>query len=82
MKNVKRVLSILLSLMLVLGTVAVGGMTASAAEEYELRVGGVRVTDDNKDDVLGDGTVSYNPVSSTLTLVNATITGEYVDFKI
>ena len=82
MKNLKKTLSVLLSLMLVLGAVAVGGMSASAAEEYNLWVGGVRVTDDNKDDVLGDGTVSYNPVSSTLTLNNATITGEYVDFKI
>ena len=82
MKNLKKAMSILLSLMLVLGAVAVGGMTASAAEEYNLWVGGVRVTDDNKDDVLGDDTVSYNPVSSTLTLNNATITGSYSNTRI
>ena len=82
MKMTKKVLSILLSLMLVLGAVAVGGMSASAAEEYNLWVGGVRVTDDNKDDVLGDGTVSYDPVSSTLTLNNATITGSYSNTRI
>ena len=34
MKNAKKVLSVLLSLMLVLGTVAAGGMNASA-DEYD-----------------------------------------------
>ncbi len=82
MKTGRRILSLLLSLMLVLCAVSVGGISAAAAEEYNLWVGGVRVTDDNKDDVLGDGTVSYDPVSGTLTLVNATIPGEYNDFKI
>ncbi|MBR3439094.1 MAG: InlB B-repeat-containing protein, partial [Clostridia bacterium] len=68
-----RALSLLLSLMLVLGTISVVGLTASAAD-INLKVGGVSVTDDNKDDVLGDGTVSYDPVSRTLTLNNANIT--------
>ena len=40
MKNTKRALSLLLSLMLVLGAVAVGGMSASAlAADAELRIG-------------------------------------------
>ncbi|MBR5112271.1 MAG: hypothetical protein IK097_02470, partial [Clostridia bacterium] len=73
MKMTEKVLSILLSLMLVLGTISVVGLTASAAD-FRLKVGGVSVTDDNKDDVLGDGTVSYDPVSGTLTLNNANIT--------
>lgn len=41
---------------------------------YDLKVNGVSVTDDNKDDVLGDKTVSFDHYSSTLTLQDADIT--------
>lgn len=41
-----------------------------------IRVGGVPVTLFNKDNVLGDGKVSYNPETYTLTLNNATIEPE------
>jgi len=49
-----------------------------SATTYEIWVGGVQVTDDNKDDVLGtadgDGaTVTYNPTDGILTLNGATI---------
>ena len=44
---------------------------------YPLIVSGRRVTDHNKDDVLGDGTVSYNPASKTLTLNGAHINELY-----
>ena len=40
---------------------------------YELWIAGTQVTSANKDDVLGDGTVSYNPETNTLTLNNANI---------
>jgi hypothetical protein len=45
---------------------------------YDLYVAGTQVTDKNKADVLGDGTVSYDPETNTLTLNNAHIvaTGE------
>lgn len=63
---------------------AIMGRTISPllAEPYELWVGGVQVTDDNMDDVLGtadgDGaTVSYDPDTNTLTLDNANITNGY-----
>ncbi len=53
---------------------------------YSLWVGGVQVTSANKDDVLGDGKVSYtpavtgdNPIPATLTLNGATITGGNAD---
>ena len=39
-----------------------------------LCVGGVWVTDENAADIFGDGTVSYDAASKTLTLNNATIT--------
>jgi hypothetical protein len=44
--------------------------------QLEIRVGGVPVTLFNKDNVLGDGKVSYNPETYTLTLNNATIEPE------
>ena len=40
---------------------------------YQLLIGGVEVTEANMDDVLGDGTVSYDPATFTLTLNNAQI---------
>ena len=43
------------------------------AEAYGVIVGGRRVTAMNKDDVFGDGTVSYDPETKTLTLDNAYI---------
>ncbi len=67
----KRIFSILLTLCMVLSlmpTVAFG------ADSYEVWVGGIQVTSDNANDVLGDGTVSYDAVSNTLTLNNASIT--------
>ncbi len=41
---------------------------------YDLWVGGVQVTGLNKDDILGDGTASFDPSTTTLTLNNANIT--------
>lgn len=43
------------------------------AQTYDVWVAGTQVSDDNAGDVLGDGTVSYDPASQTLTLNNATI---------
>ena len=49
---------------------------------YDLWVGGVRVTEANKADVLGDGTVAFTPATESeqakLTLNNADISGEPV----
>ena len=53
------------------------------AAKYGLFVGGTEVTSANAADVLGDGTVSYDPNSQTLTLSNAKITkGEHEDAAI
>ncbi|MBQ1908106.1 MAG: dockerin type I repeat-containing protein, partial [Firmicutes bacterium] len=43
---------------------------------YKLWVGDVRVNDENASDVLGDGTVSFDEATSTLTLNGANITPE------
>lgn len=51
--------------------------------EYGLFVGGVEVTSENAADVLGNGTVSYDPNTQTLTLNGANITqGEHEDAAI
>ena len=44
-----------------------------AEDNYGICVGGKWITAANEDDVLGDGKVSYDPASSTLTLNNAAI---------
>ena len=44
------------------------------AEEYDIWVGGTLVTRGNAGDVLGNGTVAYDPDTNTLTLCDANIT--------
>ena len=50
------------------------GRIVIGPKTYNLLVAGVEVTEANKDDILGDGTVSYDPVREVLTLNNAHIT--------
>ena len=45
-----------------------------ATQPYNLWVKGIQVSPANRDDVLRDGTVSYNPGDKTLTLDNASFT--------
>jgi hypothetical protein len=67
----KRILSLALTICMVLTLMP----TIALAADYDIWVGGVRVTDINKSDVLGDGgSVQFNG-SDTLTLNNATIIG-------
>ncbi len=65
-------------LLLLLAVVATTVFGAQAATKYEINVGGVEVTSDNKNNVTGgdikSGTVKYDPSSNTLTLTNVTIT--------
>ena len=44
------------------------------SESYDLWVAGKQVTETNQNDVLGDGTVSYDPDTHTLTLKDANLT--------
>ncbi|MDO4761805.1 MAG: hypothetical protein Q4A31_07795 [Corynebacterium sp.] len=44
-----------------------------AAQTYPIWVGNIQVTDENKNDVKGDGTVSFNAETSTLTLNKASL---------
>ena len=63
--------SVLLTLLLVCVTIPVMAQRAEAAD-YDVWVGDTQVTDENKTDVLDDGTVSYD--AGTLTLKDAVIT--------
>lgn len=77
---------IIISLLLIL-TMAVVGLLCAAYyfyavtyihnDAYGVAVAGVQITRENCDDVLGDGTVSYNPTLNTLTLDNACIVTDY-----
>ena len=53
--------------------------TAAPAQEYDLWISGVQVTSTNADDVLKDGTVSFDDETNTLTLSGANITGKHVN---
>ena len=44
--------------------------------EYDIYVGGIRIDESNQDDLFGDGKVSYNPITNTLTLNNYSFTGK------
>lgn len=50
---------------------------AAVAEDYKIEVGGKKVHSGNASDVFGDGKVTYNVGSNTLTLNGATITGAF-----
>ncbi len=50
---------------------------AADTDGYELWVGGVQVTEDNADDILGDGTARYNPDTNELYLDGLDITECY-----
>lgn len=61
--------------MLLIGAWLLSAATAMFAVEYPLWVANVQVTDDNKSDVLGDGTTVVSVRKSTITLMfnNATV---------
>ena len=54
-------------------------VTLRQPTQYALWVGSTRVDDLNKNDVLGDGKVSFNPMTNTLTLNDPEITGTFTD---
>lgn len=78
----KRLTAMLLSLCMMLTLLPASAFAAGngdaqtksgGVETYDLYIAGTQVTSENADDILGDGTVSFNPDTSTLTLDNATI---------
>ena len=72
----RKILSLLLSLVMLIALCPALLPSASAAGPYQLWVQDVQVTDANKGDVLNDGgSVVFDPGTSTLTLFSADITG-------
>ena len=73
MKKTIRFLALVLAFALAAALLPQTALPAKAAESWNVWVAGLDVTTDNQDDVLGDGTVSYDPTSKTLTLKDAMI---------
>lgn len=65
----KRLFGIILGICMVLCL----SLVFVSAEDYGIKICGTAVTDTNAADILGDGTVSYEPTTQTLTLNNANI---------
>ena len=59
-----------------MGGQAYYGPVSIVASHYNLEVNGIRVTAENANDILGNGRVSFNSDSNTLTLSNAYIDAE------
>ena len=75
----RKAVSLILTLVLVLSLVSGLPMTAKAAQAYKLWIGGVEVTSENCEDIKGDkiteGKVSYDDATHTITLEGAVISG-------
>ena len=69
-----RIITILLTTLLFLPSIA----RAEETITYDLTIGGIEVTSDNATDVLGDGKVSFDPETNTLTLNNAILSDDII----
>ncbi|MBE6734058.1 MAG: hypothetical protein E7563_01780 [Ruminococcaceae bacterium] len=72
----KRVISLFLALLVIISISAVG---VSAETLYDVYVGDAYVTSSNANDIFGDGTVSFDADTNTLTLNNADIQAKSLD---
>ena len=82
----KKLIKIALPILIFVSLFAVFGLSSSAAglaesSFYDLWVGGVAVNPANARDVLGDGKVSFDPETRTLTLDNARIEGHVAEYN-
>ncbi len=71
----KRFLSVIMSVIMLIGIMQINVFAASSDVAYDLYVAGVQVTEQNCNDILGDGgSVKFNSYTDILTLANANIT--------
>ncbi len=77
----KRFLSLAMALVFCLSLMPISA-AAYSEESYELWIAGTQVTSTNADDVLGDGKVSYDATSNTLSLNGASITNAGADLAV
>ena len=75
----KRILSVLITVVMLIGMLPTAVFAVETA--YDLWVGGVQVTDANKDNVDGNNKVSYDPATKTLTLNGYSYTGEGYEYN-
>ncbi len=76
-KAFRIIISILLALTMIIGVLFLCAFFLNYAREpFGIYVAGVSVNRSNQDDILGDGTVSYDSTNKILTLDNATIESE------
>ncbi len=68
MKNTRKIFAIIMAVVMCFGMMSVTAFAEDNISAYNLWVGGVAVNDDNLDDILGDGTASYNPETNELYL--------------
>lgn len=73
----KRFLCVLTILCLIFTMTPLGAFANTEPVKYNLWVGGVQVTSENANDVLGDSTVKFDASNNTLYLNNANIVGTY-----
>ena len=73
MKSIKTLLSLFLAVIMVVLVIPCFSNNTKAAEDYGITILKTKVTSDNKNDILGDGKVSYDPSTSTLSLKDAII---------
>ncbi len=67
-KRLQCMLSSLLMLLMTLSVVPIEPLIANAETKYAISLAGVRVTDENAADILGDGNFSYDNRTKTLTI--------------
>ncbi len=71
----KRFLSVIMSVIMLIGIMQINVFAASSNTVYDLCVAGVQVTEQNRNDILSDGgSVKFDGYTDTLTLANANIT--------
>ena len=74
----RKILTVIVVFAMLIGSIVLTALPSSAVvHNYGIFVGGVEITAENASDVLGDGTVSYDAATNTLTLNGANIT-EYL----
>lgn len=75
--NTRKIFAVIMAVMMCITMMSVTASAEENVSDYGLWVGGVGVNADNADDILGDGTVSYNAEDNILTLNGADITEGY-----
>ena len=74
MRQIQKLMSAVLATIIAVAIIPfASGKDVSAATEYKVQVNNVMVNDENKNDILGDGNLSYDPTTKKLTIKNNAI---------